>query len=522
MNKKNNPPSDYILLPGLILITVLGHISALKNHFVADSWVFVIPRSFAETFAYFFKSIIPHEWEAFWLRPIPMFFFWIDNIVWPGTEWGPHLTNIIFHVLNVLLIWRLIRFISGRSKTSVSNTSSRLPAIIACLVYGLHPLNTGAVAWVAARFDIMSLTLGLSGMLAWFKWDAGEKRISGIFLITFIFMCAILSKEQAVIFPAVCFGASFFRMRADKKFSGKYKNFMFLTGLSIALYLIYRIIVFSGLGGYVREGQGLNPAIPFKFLFAVLFPFGNVFPDWTLSFFLILTSAATISLIFYAFAAAGIFSGNSGNLGKTDKSRKSGKLGKTGEIERIYLYCATAIFILGLATTIPHANMRLYDIMGHSESRFTLMPVAGLSIILGITAISFVRSVKAYKFTLIAVLLWSLLSAWRTDVQIQAWRYAGQISAGIVSETVRIVPNPPKGSKILFFQIPLSTEQHAYIFGIGLKEAVLSKYPGRNDITVMSKAKRSDLNQINAKTDYVFVYNRNSGKLERLLPEPEK
>ena len=43
----------------------------------------------------------------------------------------------------------------------------------ACLVYGLHPLTGGSVAWVAARFDIICVTFGLAGMLLWIKWDAG-------------------------------------------------------------------------------------------------------------------------------------------------------------------------------------------------------------------------------------------------------------------------------------------------------------------------------------------------------------
>ncbi|MFC1650482.1 hypothetical protein ACFL2X_02825 [Candidatus Latescibacterota bacterium] len=501
MKNNHTQTNNYIFLPGLMLIAFLGHISALKNHLVSDSWVFVVPRSFAETFGYFFKSIIPHEWEAFWLRPIPMFVFRIDNIIWPGTEWGPHLTNIVFHVLNVWLIWTLIQFIYGRSKTSGSNSSSLLPAIIACLVYGLHPLNVGAVAWVAARFDIMSLSFGLIGMLAWFKWDAGEKIPAGIFGICFIFLCAILSKEQAVIFPVVCFSASIIRMSTDIKNSGKHGNFLFLTGLSIALYFIYRVILFSGLGGYVQEGKGLNPVIPFKFLSAILFPFTNVFPDWTFSFSFILTSAAIISLVIIAYRTHRI---------------------PSGKVERIYLHCAVGIFVLGLATTIPHANMRLENIMGHSESRFTLMPVAGLSLILGIAAINYIRSVKAYKLTLIIILLWSLISAWRGTVQIQAWRYAGQISNSIITEALRIAPDPPKGSKMLFFQIPLSTDQHAYIFGIGLKEAIQSKYPGRKDITVLGRAKKSDLKQANPDNDYVFVYNKKAGRLERLLPDSGK
>ncbi|MFC1552686.1 hypothetical protein ACFL6P_09025, partial [Candidatus Latescibacterota bacterium] len=178
-----------------------------------------------------------------------------------------------------------------------------------------------------------------------------------------------------------------------------------------------------------------------------------------------------------------------------------------------------AIFVFGLATTIPHAGMTLERIMGHSESRFTLMPVAGLSLMIGIAAINLNRSVKTYKFILILLLCWSLLSAWRTTVQIQAWNHAGQIARSIVTETLKNAPDPPLGSSMLFYQIPLSTDQHAYIFGIGLKEAVLNEYPGRDDITVLGRARKSDLKMIDQKKDYVFAYNNRTGRIERLTPE---
>ncbi len=498
MKKIHSTSNDFILLAGLLSATALAHISAVQNYFVADTWVFVVPRSLAETFEYFFKSIIPHEWEAYWLRPIPMFTFWFDNIIWPDTIWGPHITNILLHVLNVWLIWLIIRFIYTNAKHEGPESGYRLPALIACLVYGLHPLNVGAVAWVAARFDVMSLTIGLAGLYAWFRWDAGARSFKGMLLISFIFLCAILSKEQSVIFPAVCIGASYLRKTRDRANAEKYANFIFINGLTLALYFIYRVVVFSGMGGYVREAKGLNPAIPFKFLASILYPFSQAFHGWTVSLPFILSSAVVAALIGYAFRTPRI---------------------SAGKADTVYILTAEAVFILGLATTIPHAGMTLESILGHSESRFTLISIAGLSLMLGTAAINLNRSVRTYKIILILLLSWSILSAWRTSVQIQAWHHAGEIAQSIVNDTVCIAPDPPKGSTLLYFQIPLNNDQHAYIFGIGLKEAVLNAYPGRDDLTVLGRARKSDLANADPARDYVFAFNSKIGRIERLTPE---
>lgn len=186
---------DRILLPGVMLISALAHISALGNHLAADSWVFVYPRSFTETLRYFSTSIIPPQDEVFWLRPLPMFLFWFENLIRPGTEWLPHLTNITFHVFNVFLLWHLVSFMVSRTGRH-EETGGGPAAFAACLVYGVHPLTVGAVDWVAARFDVVSVTFGLAGLIFWLRWDAGLNRRRNLALGTALLICSLLSKEQ--------------------------------------------------------------------------------------------------------------------------------------------------------------------------------------------------------------------------------------------------------------------------------------------------------------------------------------
>ena len=134
---------DWLPVIGCMAAAACIHLPALRNHLVADTWVFVAPGSFLETLAFFTKTIIPPQWDAEFLRPVPMLFFWLDSAIWPGTEWGPHLTNLVCHVVNVLLISLILR----RAFPSVRG----LPLMAACLFYGLHPLGVGAVSWVAAH-----------------------------------------------------------------------------------------------------------------------------------------------------------------------------------------------------------------------------------------------------------------------------------------------------------------------------------------------------------------------------------
>lgn len=288
---------DRILLFGGMAVVALTHLPALTNHLVADSWVFVMPRPFSEIFGYFLKSIIPPEWKALWLRPIPMFLFWLDSRIWPETEWGPHLTNIVIHIFNVWLVWVLMRFIQIQSNLSQMKHTNRLPALTACLVYGLHPLMVGTVSWVASRFDVMCLTFGLAGMVKWLKWDANVKGKRHCLLGMFLLLCSLLTKEQGVVFIATCFLVSMLRsVFSPGERHRSIKGLIFLS-VMICGYFLYRIIIFGGLGGYLTKPNGFSLLPPLYFLLAMIFPFHNVLSGWTLSWTVVAASVIIIVLV---------------------------------------------------------------------------------------------------------------------------------------------------------------------------------------------------------------------------------
>lgn len=486
---------------GALLTVAVIHSGALENRLVADSFVFVAPHTFIGTCAYFFKSIIPPEWESLWLRPIPMFLFWLDSKLWPGTVWGPHLTNIILHGINTWLIWEIVRFMRSDVRNREPSPPGGLPAFIAALVYGLHPLTVGAVAWIAARFDVMSITFGLAGLLMWLKYDAGIKRKRGPAGATFLLLLSILSKEQGVVFLAVCLLISSQRYFTGKNGSRKALKIMVLPVLLLGLYIIYRFFIFSGMGGYLTARHGLNFLIPFYYLFASLFPFLNSMPGWTVSWTLpvaVILLGATIAILW--------------------KSTGVETLHATSllHIKRIYTLAALAMFIIGLVTTAPHAGMTFEQIMGHAESRFALIPITGLALLAGIAAHAFVRTAFLRRTVLALLFLTGTAALWRIDVQIQSWRSAGLTAESIIRQTLEIAPSPQQGSHLIFLDVPRNNDQYAYIFGVGLKEALVQRYGGRHDLEIIRYPQREDLGTAVPERDFVFQYHTDTGMLERL------
>jgi hypothetical protein len=113
------------------------------------------------------------------------------------------------------------------------------------------------------------------------------------------------------------------------------------------------------------------------------------------------------------------------------------------------------------------------------------------------------------------VLVWSVLASWRTDVQIQAWRQAGDTAERILDDTLRLAPDPPQGAHLVFLDVPVHNKQYAYIFGIGLKEALMLRY-GRDDLVINRYPTRADLDRLRPGVDCLFQYFPTRGELRRV------
>lgn len=489
MNKSRSLSAAVIAATGILYLPTLG------IFLVADSWVFMMPESFFDTFRYFLTTMLPADTNALWLRPIPMFTFWLDRLLWQGTSWGPHLQNVAFHIVNCVLIWKITEFSTRRSSAGDKSQQHYFGPVAACLVYGLHPLTVGAVAWVAARFDVMCVTFGLSAVYLWLKDDSAHRSAAMSLMKMLLLFLSLLSKEQGVVFIAACMGISavrFFKRKDGRKFN--LKDIAILCILS-ATYLAYRLLVFKGLGGYMEARHGLSPLPPVYYLVAILFPYMNVIAGATPSLTL---GIASVIIIIVMIA-----------LYKTGNHRD--KLSFDPEL----IAGAAVIIVIGLATNAPNPGMTFSRIMGHAESRFALIPIAGAALTAGYVA-EYLASSKRWKNAILTVLaLWSLSGAWRTDAQIQAWENAGETAKTIVDDAKMLAPDPAPSSRVLFFDIPRTNDQWAYIYGIGLREALILRYQ-RWDVDFNRYPTREDLRTARPDRDFVLAFNPVTRHLERL------
>ncbi|MFZ4520748.1 MAG: tetratricopeptide repeat protein [Bacteroidales bacterium] len=119
-----------------------------------------------------------------------------------------HTTNIILHLLNVLLVFVFI-FLVSRKKVVV--------ATITALLFAIHPMHVESVAWIAERKDVLYTFFFLAGLIVYMKYL--DKKSILLLVATFLlFLCSLFSKPAAVVFPLVMIAVDYFMGR---KFSGR-------------------------------------------------------------------------------------------------------------------------------------------------------------------------------------------------------------------------------------------------------------------------------------------------------------
>lgn len=118
--------------------------------------------------------------------------FWVFNRLWGHQTLGYHLVNIILHALSAFLIALILR------RLAVSG------ALLAAVIFALHPIHAESVAWISELKNTLSGFLYLCAGLVYLRVDQHNRpRAGGLYLAALLlFIAALLSKTVTATLPA--------------------------------------------------------------------------------------------------------------------------------------------------------------------------------------------------------------------------------------------------------------------------------------------------------------------------------
>jgi tetratricopeptide (TPR) repeat protein len=127
----------------------------------------------------------------FW-HPLTWLSLMLDCQLFGANAGGIHLVNLLFHIANTLLLFMVLKKMTGALWQS---------AFVAAL-FALHPLHVESVAWIAERKDVLSTFFWILAMWAYLRY-VKQPNIIRYLLTLLIFALGLMAKPMLVTLPFV-------------------------------------------------------------------------------------------------------------------------------------------------------------------------------------------------------------------------------------------------------------------------------------------------------------------------------
>ncbi|HNW76995.1 MAG TPA: tetratricopeptide repeat protein [Bacteroidales bacterium] len=126
-------------------------------------------------------------------HPVTTLSFMLDYAIGQGSPFTFHLTNILLHSLNTLLLYLFLRKLTGKIN----------PAFLAALLFAIHPMHVESVAWVTSRKDLMYTLFYFLTLIFYLKYLEKDRSWKNYGWAVLCFAFSLMSKIQAVTLPFV-------------------------------------------------------------------------------------------------------------------------------------------------------------------------------------------------------------------------------------------------------------------------------------------------------------------------------
>ena len=125
-------------------------------------------------------------------HPLTMISHMLDAQIYGLNPQGHHLTNLLFHLTNTLLLFSVLSHMTKAPWKS---------AFVAAL-FAVHPLNVESVAWVSERKNVLSTFFWMLTMVAYVHY-VERPRLKNYLTVILLFVLGLMAKPTLVTLPFV-------------------------------------------------------------------------------------------------------------------------------------------------------------------------------------------------------------------------------------------------------------------------------------------------------------------------------
>ncbi len=191
----------------IVVVTVFAFARVLGNEFVNwdDDYVLVHNEKYRrlglEQLHWMFTTGFAGHYQ-----PLTWLSFAIDSVLWGVEAAGFHLTNLLLHLVTSVGFLFVSRRLLTAALPQQSEASRLIAALVATLLFAVHPLRVESVAWATERRDVLSGAWLMLTLICYLR-AADPQRASGrrsmLALSLLCYAASLLSKASAVTLPVV-------------------------------------------------------------------------------------------------------------------------------------------------------------------------------------------------------------------------------------------------------------------------------------------------------------------------------
>ena len=142
----------------------------------------------ADTIHWSFTTFYAANWH-----PLTWMSHALDYQIFGHGAAGPHDMNLALHLINVLLLFGVLRRATGSGWRS----------FMVAALFGMHPVNVESVAWIAERKTVLSMLFFLRRWARIGGTREAAKRKLRYLVVAALFACGLMAKPQVITLPFV-------------------------------------------------------------------------------------------------------------------------------------------------------------------------------------------------------------------------------------------------------------------------------------------------------------------------------
>jgi tetratricopeptide (TPR) repeat protein len=192
---KNIPTQAWLMLALVVAIAIL-YLPLFKN--LITNWdddLYITNNPYIKSLS---LDLLKNIFTSYYMgnyHPLTMLTMAIDFQLGGAAPWPYHLTSLILHLCNILLVYVLVKRLLCLH--SDKNTSSAVVPFVTAFLFGIHTFQVESVAWMSEQKNLLYTFFFLWSLILYIKY-LNNKTYKIYFLSLFMFVLSLLSKGMAV------------------------------------------------------------------------------------------------------------------------------------------------------------------------------------------------------------------------------------------------------------------------------------------------------------------------------------